>query len=116
MATLAALTFFVLFAAGFVGTCVYLVLMHFLFRRLLSHHMAAYESLGSPTLFLNNSIQNGFRVLRWLWRKEFLDLADNQTVRLAGIVRVLFVGLTINFLELFALFILFGVAIDARIA
>jgi hypothetical protein len=106
MTDIAALLLVVLFAVQAVGTVTYLLLIGRLFSRLEREHVVLYELLGSPSLFLNNSIQNNTRVLRWLWRKKFAELSDSTTVASARVVRTLLVALSVNFAAL--LFVFFG--------
>jgi hypothetical protein len=75
---------------------------------------------GEPTLlvaqrrrFLNNSIQNNTRVLRWLWRKQFEELDDQEIVASAIIVRALLALLSVNFAALLLLFFGLGAAFHA---
>jgi hypothetical protein len=100
----AAISFFVLFAIQAMGTVTYLLLIGRLFNRLKAEHAVVYESLGRPSLFLNNSIQNNMRVLRWLLRKEFEGLTDPVTTSSAKVVRLLLAVLSANFAALLAVF------------
>lgn len=113
MTDIAALLLVVLFAVQVVGTVTYLLLIGRLFRKLEGKHVAVYESLGSPSLFLNNSIQNNVLVLRWLWRKEFEGLGDTATVASAKVVRALLLALSVSFAALLFVFFGFGAAIRA---
>ena len=76
-----------------------LVLHHILLSHLRSRHSQAWEALGRPTLFLNNSITNSLAVLRFLWRRDYLALDDDGFARLAGFLR----GYMITYLVLFVL-------------
>lgn len=106
MTDIAALLLVVLFTVQVLGTVAYLLLIRRLFGRLERDHVVVYASLGSPSLFLNNSIQNNVRVLQWLWRKEFEELGDSTTVASARVVRTLLLALSVNFAVL--LFVFFG--------
>jgi hypothetical protein len=109
----AALLLVVLFAVQAVGTVTYLFLVGRLFSRLEREHVVAYQSLGSPSLVLNNSIQNNMRVLRWLWRKEFEELGDAKTIASARVVRTLLVALSVNVAALLLVFFGLGAAFHA---
>jgi hypothetical protein len=113
MTEIAALVLVVLFAAQVVGTVTYLFLVGRLFSRLENEHAIVHESLGSPSLFLNNSIQNNTRVLRWLWRREFEELGDPETVASASVVRTLLVALSVNFAALLLVFFGLGATFHA---
>lgn len=45
-------------------------------KTLKTRHPDVWEALGSPSLFLNNSIKNGWAVQRFLHKKEYLALND----------------------------------------
>ena len=113
MAGISAASFIVLFAVQGIGTVIYLFLLARLFNRLEGHHGAVHESLGRPSLFLNNNIRNNWLVIGWLWRKEFATLPDHETVRRATIVRVLFIALAVNFALMMVLFFAFGAAYES---
>ena len=113
MSTVAAVTFIVLFVVQALGTVVYLFLIARMFSYLERHHADVYEALGSPSLFLNNNIQNNRLVLGWLWREEYSDLADAECVRRARTVRKLLIALAVNFTVLLVLFVAFGVSVRA---
>jgi hypothetical protein len=62
------------------------------FLSILRHsHSEVWRSLGSPTLFLNNSISNGLQVLRFLWRSEYRSLGDERLTRIAAAMKITFV-------------------------
>jgi hypothetical protein len=45
-------------------------------------HPAIWSELGSPSLFMNNSVQNGMAVLRYLWRRTYLGTQDEAFIRI----------------------------------
>jgi hypothetical protein len=47
-----------------------------LLRRLRNHHSDVWDQLGQPSLFLNNTISNNFRVTGFVWSGKFLKLHD----------------------------------------
>jgi hypothetical protein len=112
MGNTAAATFIVLFAVQGVGTAVYLFMISRLFSRLERQHPDVYESLGSPSLFLNNNARNNALVLGWLWRKDFGDLSDPETARSAALVRRVLVMLIASFVVLIGLFIASAVVLN----
>ena len=81
MSNAAALFSAVLFSLVVVSVGVYLVLVVRLLTRLRDNHQALYESLGSPSLFANNSPRNNLRFLGWLYRRDYSDLSDAATVK-----------------------------------
>jgi hypothetical protein len=81
-------------------------------RELRSRHPDIWESLGRPTLIMNNSISNGLAVQRFLWRREYESLDDPEFVQLSRVLRTF----GIAYLVLFALIVLgffIGIALDA---
>lgn len=102
-----ALAFIVLFVIQFIGTVIYLVQLARLLRRLESNHKAVHESLGSPSLVLNNTPRNNLLVLGWIWRREFGTIDDSKTIALARLVRMLFLVLACSFVAMLLLFVTF---------
>jgi len=74
-----------------------LALTHFFLRRLRTHHMAAWEELGSPTLILNNTISNGLRTCRFIWDGEYRVLDDPVLNTLGTILRLYWIGYGVLF-------------------
>ena len=89
----------ILFVLLLVSCVVGLILQHVFLSRLRTRHARTWEALGRPTLFLNNSISNSLAVLRFLWRREYRDLADNELIRFAAFLR----GYLVAYLLLFVL-------------
>jgi len=69
-------------AAGVVAL-LYLVLLHLLFERLASHHASTWQALGRPEFFSNLRFGTGLRVLRFLARRDYLELRDPVATCLA---------------------------------
>ena len=63
--------FFAGWAVLFVMALIWLMLVHRLFRRLRQHHAPTYESLGSPTLFRNNSPRHNWLFAKFLFGSEW---------------------------------------------
>jgi hypothetical protein len=85
-------TFVILFAVLAFSALVGLVLQHGFLSRLRKHHLPVWETLGSPTLFLNNSIKNCLAVWRFLWRREHHTLEDLRTIMLGDFLRSYMTG------------------------
>ena len=77
----------ILFVLLFVSCAAGIILHHTFLSRLRSRHSQTWEALGRPTLFLNNSITSGLAVLRFLWRRDYRALGDEEFARLAGFLR-----------------------------
>src|SRR3989344_3906251 len=61
---------------------------HYIFlSRLRARHPAAWNELGKPTLFINNSIANGIAVQRFIWRRDYRKLGDPSLSKLADFLR-----------------------------
>ena len=69
-----------------------------MFRLLRQNHREVYESLGSPSLLLNNSIRNGWLSLRFLMRGDYRDVNDDRVRKLGNVMRVFFVAYVLWFL------------------
>jgi hypothetical protein len=65
------------------------VLHWYLLRRLRIQHHETWVRLGSPTLILNNSIQNSRLTLKFLSRREYRELGDSTLNRVADAERAL---------------------------
>ena len=46
-------------------------------------HPEVWEKLGSPTLFLNNSIKSNLRTLAFLKNRQYVELNDSQLTKLS---------------------------------
>jgi hypothetical protein len=83
---------------------VWLVLVSNLFRALRERHPYTYREIGSPTLFLNNSILNNWLLLKFLVTGAWQQLGDQDLSRQCRFMRVflivytvLFVAVTVGF-------------------
>lgn len=61
----------------------YLLVMHYLFARLASHHSSTWEDIGSPEFLSSLHLTTMLRVLRFLARRDYLELKDPVATRLA---------------------------------
>lgn len=91
------------FAALFLAALVWLVLMSRLYRILRTRHPETYEQLGRPTLFLNNSPQNGIATVRFLLGGHFRQLNDPELLRLGVFMQVFFYAYMVYFVSLVVL-------------
>jgi hypothetical protein len=87
------LFFFVLIILWLIG--------FYLWRRILfllkKNHLQEWEKLGSPTLFFNNSVKNNVTMLKYIRRKEYLNLNDSDLTIFCNIYRYFIVGYLIFF-------------------
>jgi hypothetical protein len=68
---------------------IWFVLILWVFKRLRRRHPSVFESLGSPSLFWNNSPRNNFLFLRFLFGSEPRQLRDETLVRVCVFMRIL---------------------------
>jgi hypothetical protein len=111
VSSVVALFFVILFGLVAVGIVIYLVLIVRLLARLRVSHPAAYEALGSPSLFINNTPRNNLALLGWLYRRDYSALGDVVTVRSADTVRTLLLAIMGSFVALLVAYAVFGVSI-----
>ena len=83
---------FVMAAAG-------LILISWLFHRLRNRHPSAYESIGSPSLFWNNSVRNNLLFLKFLFSSHAWELDDPQLSRVVLFLRVFLLVYVVLFLS-----------------
>lgn len=69
----------------------YLVVVARLFGKLKREHPIAYRELGEPSLFLNNSISNSVRTIKFIVLGKYKSLQDPEFSSLATVARGLFV-------------------------
>jgi len=93
-----------LFTFLMVGAFGGLALSAYFLHLLRTRHEQTWIALGRPSLVLNNAIANGFAVLRFLWRKDFLELDDPSITRLCTFILLYQIG----YLALFIVTIVFG--------
>jgi hypothetical protein len=91
-------------ATLFVMALVWLSSVWWLFRRLRRYHSATYESVGSPTLFWNNSPRNNVLFMRFLFGLRWRQLPDPLLVTVCWLMLAFFCVYMILFLCLIALF------------
>jgi hypothetical protein len=99
--------------AWFVGlmvlAVVWLALILWIFHRLQHKHVVTYESIGSPSLFWNNSMRNNWLFFRFLFSRRWQDLGDRQLSIVARSMQVIFIVYVIGFLMFFAATMVWGI-------
>ena len=73
----------------------YLLVMHLLFERLASHHASIWEDMGSPGSLSSLHFTTMFRVLRFLAKRDYLELNDTVATRLALSASVLLIVIVV---------------------
>lgn len=77
-----------------------------LIRLLRERHERIYESLGRPTLILNNSVLNSTRLMAFGWRGRFKETSDRELIECAsrlGVIQAAYFALFATALFLFFL-------------
>jgi hypothetical protein len=77
-------------------------------KRLRTEHLAKWKELGSPTLFLNNSISIGLGFLKFQWFNQHKQLNDKKLNNLIVCEKII----VVFYILLFILFVAFGVNQD----
>ncbi len=93
METTQAVWFTVLFTA----ILIWFALAARLFRLLREDHGEVYDTLGSPSLFLNSSIRNNWLSLRFLIAGHYRELDDERVTRLCGFMSIFLVAYIVWF-------------------
>jgi hypothetical protein len=78
----------------------YLAMISYFFRYLRTYHESAWMALGSPSLFLNNSLRNNWLVLKFLVTRRHRHLNDSRASRLGDATLVLLILGALGFLYL----------------
>lgn len=86
------------FSVLFAAILAWFALAARMFRLLRQDHREVYESLGSPSLVLNNSVRNGWLSLRFLMSGDYREVNDHRVRRLGDVMRVFFVAYVLWFL------------------
>lgn len=98
----------ILFILLIVNSIVGLVLRNVFLAQLRSRHRQTWDALGRPTL-LNNSIANGLKVQRFLWRQEYRILGDGPFARFGSFLRFYMVAYLLLFGLTIVVFIINGI-------
>lgn len=91
----------VLFVILFCSVLLWFFLCYRLFKILEVRHPEKYESMGKPSLIMNNSLSTNITFMKFLFKKEWRDLKDQSLASLSKFMLVFFVIYTVVFLILF---------------
>lgn len=91
------LVFGVLFCSVFV----WFFLCYRLFKILETRHPEKYESMGKPSLIMNNSLSSNIKFMKFLFKREWRELDDSGLEKLGISMLVFFVIYMVGFLTLF---------------
>jgi hypothetical protein len=96
---------FIAWAILLVLAIIWLGLVLWLFRRLRRFHSATYESIGSPTLFWNNSPRLNLLFARFLFSSQSSQLGDPALSTVCWVMRVLLCIYMVLFLAFVLVFV-----------
>lgn len=82
------------------------IYMHYkLLTYLKKNHFAKWQELGSPSIFMNNSISNNIRILKFLGRKEYAEIRDDNLISLCKFLNLYTILFLLIFLITLTLFV-----------
>ena len=91
----------ILFGILFCSVLVWFVLCIRLFKILETRHPEKYESMGKPSLIMNNSLSSNMTFMKFLFKREWRELEDSGLAMLCKSMLVFFALYTLGFLILF---------------
>jgi hypothetical protein len=68
-----------------------------------------YETIGSPSLFWNNSMRTGWLFIKFLFTGQWQGMGDRPLSAIARLMQVLFVVYIVGFAAFFAAMMIWGV-------
>ena len=87
-------------------------LVAWLYRRLRMYHPETYESIGSPTLFWNNSPRNGWLLTKYTFRPIPTSAEDRALSRVLVVMKIFLVTYCVLFAILLVSTVLFPLELD----
>ena len=93
----------IMFAISFCSVFVWFFLCYRLFKILETRHPEKYESMGKPSLIMNNSLSGNITFMKFLFKREWRYLDDTGLATLGKSMLVFFAIHTVGFLVLFLL-------------
>lgn len=94
-------TFAIIFGILFCSVFVWFYLCHRMFKALRTRHPEKYESMGRPSLIMNNSLSNNISFMKFLFKREWQDLNDSSLASLGKGMLAFFTIYLALFLGLF---------------
>ena len=91
----------IIFGILFCSVFIWFFLCYRLFNILETRHPEKYESMGKPSLIMNNSLSGNIAFLKFLFKREWRDLDDSGLAVLSKSMLVFFALYTVVFLALF---------------
>lgn len=100
--------FAILIVFGLLVNSVYFFLLRKIFILLKTKYPEKYKELGEPSLFWNNSIRNGVRVLKFLFSNDPIILKDTSLLKLQKNTKLfLLIGIGVFVIALIVFFVTF---------
>ena len=93
--------FLIIFGILFCSVLVWFFLCHRLFKILETMHPEKYESMGKPSLIMNNTVSSNITFMKFLFKREWSELEDSGVATLGKSMLVFLVIYMIGFLTLF---------------
>jgi len=91
----------VMFGVLFFSVFVWFFLCYRLFKILETRHPEKYESMGKPSLIMNNSLSSNITFMKFLFKREWRELGDSVLAKLGKAMLVFFVIYLVGFLTMF---------------
>ena len=91
----------IMFGILFCLALVWLFLCYRLFKILETRHPEKYQSMGQPTLMINNTLLTNIALIKFLFKREWRDLDDSELTTLSKAMLVLFAIYLVSILTLF---------------
>lgn len=91
----------IMFGILFCSVFVWFFLCYRLFKILETEHPEKYESMGKPSLIMNNSLSGNIAFMKFLFKREWRDLGNSSLTSLSKTMLVFFVIYMVGFLTLF---------------
>ena len=107
--------FIPLFGVLFLSVFVWFFLVFKLYKLLASNHPEYYEGMGKPTLFWNNSPKSSLVLMKFILKKEYLQLHDKILEKHGNLMFAFFLVYLVLFTVLFILSFLMAVNVQSNI-
>lgn len=91
----------ILFGILFCSVFVWFFLCYRLFKILETRYPEKYQSMGKPSLIMNNSLSSNITFIKFLFKREWRELDDAGLAILGNFMLVFFAVYFVGFLTLF---------------
>lgn len=90
----------IMFGVLFCSVFVWFFLCYRLFKILETRHPDKYESMGKPSLIMNNSLSTNITSMKFLFKREWRELEDSGLAKLGKSMLAFFAAYMVLFLAL----------------